>query len=298
MNLCVVPERERGSSRGNLAPSEAIRASSRTCLPIEDGGRVSCLLKNTVAARDGLTLPANIAFSCLLGPNQMRETTNIWFLTSCFSCTAMYVGEYCQHLNPCHTGPGPRCQNGGSCHVRASTTSSPSFWCTCPIGYSASLCEIPVANSCDSDPCLNGGTCALISLDKYTCTCSPGYTGKDYHPHSGHDINSVPQYRCIGCAARTQARAVQSTSEVGQHCELQDHCASNPCRNGADCTSSGNSYKCKCSPGFIGPTCSEDIVECRSAPCVHGRCFNTHGSYKMTDMLEARNATGTAVPLE
>nr|CAD7426223.1 unnamed protein product [Timema monikensis] len=77
----------------------------------------------------------------------------------------------------------------------------------------------------------------------------------------------------------TSALANYAT-EAGQHCELQDHCASNPCRNGADCTSLGNSYKCKCSPGFIGPTCSEDIVECRSAPCVHGRCFNTHGSYK------------------
>nr|CAD7444630.1 unnamed protein product [Timema bartmani] len=200
MNLCVVPEREWGSSRGNLAPSEAIRASSRTCLPIEDGEKGG----NTVAARDGLTPPANITLSRLLGPNQMRKTTNI----------------------------------------------CPSFWCTCPIGYSASLCEIPVANSCDSDPCLNGGTCALISLDKYTCTCSPGYTG--------------------------------------QHCELQDHCASNPCRNGADCTSSGDSYKCKCSPGFIGPTCSEDIVECRSAPCVHGRCFNTHGSYKILVRISPR----------
>ncbi|KAJ8985696.1 hypothetical protein NQ317_014345 [Molorchus minor] len=34
------------------------------------------------------------------------------------NCTSKYVGEYCQHLNPCHTGPGPRCQNGGSCQVR------------------------------------------------------------------------------------------------------------------------------------------------------------------------------------
>lgn len=99
-------------------------------------------------------------------------------LLLCYSCTAMYVGEYCQHLNPCHTGPGPRCQNGGTCNVRTSPThGSPSFWCTCPIGYSASLCEIPIANSCDSDPCLNGGTCSLRSLDKYTCTCAPGYTG-------------------------------------------------------------------------------------------------------------------------
>lgn len=101
----------------------------------------------------------------------------------CFSCTSMYVGEYCQHPNPCHTGPGPRCQNGGTCNVRVSPThGSPSFWCSCPIGYSASLCEIPIANSCDSDPCLNGGTCSLTALDKFTCTCAPGFTGKQPLP--------------------------------------------------------------------------------------------------------------------
>lgn len=94
-----------------------------------------------------------------------------------FSCTSKYVGEYCQHLNPCHTGPGPRCQNGGSCQVRVSAGGSPSFTCLCPLGFSASLCEIPIANSCDRRPCLNGGTCSLRSLEAYQCSCAPGYTG-------------------------------------------------------------------------------------------------------------------------
>lgn len=178
-----------------------------------------------------------VAFCAVLTPALLSTVC-----VSGFSCTAMYVGEYCQYMNPCHTGPGPRCQNGGSCNVRSSPTSSPTFWCTCPIGYSASLCEIPVANSCDSDPCLNGGTCTLRSLDSYSCTCAPGYTG--------------------------------------HHCELQDHCASTPCRNGAECESLGDTYKCSCAPGFVGPSCAEDIVECKEDPCQHGTCFNTHGSYK------------------
>jgi hypothetical protein len=67
---------------------------------------------------------------------------------------------------------------------------------------------------------------------------------------------------------------------AGQHCELQDHCASMPCRNGAECESLGDTYKCTCAPGFVGPSCSEDIVECKEDPCRHGSCFNTHGSYK------------------
>ncbi|KAG7209250.1 hypothetical protein KM043_015371 [Ampulex compressa] len=157
------------------------------------------------------------------------------------TCTSKYVGEYCQHLNPCHTGP--RCQNGGSCRVRESIGGgTPSFACSCPVGFTASLCEIPIENACDSSPCLNGATCNLKSLHEYVCTCTTGYTG--------------------------------------EHCERQDHCASSPCRNGAECRSLEDSYKCTCAPGFTGPNCADDIDECDRDPCRHGSCKNVHGSYK------------------
>ena len=32
-------------------------------------------------------------------------------------------------------------------------------------------------DECDSDPCLNGGTCTTPELDTYLCTCIIGYTG-------------------------------------------------------------------------------------------------------------------------
>jgi hypothetical protein len=99
----------------------------------------------------------------------------------CCSCTSKYVGEYCQHLNPCYTGS--RCQNGGSCRVRESIGGgTPSFACSCPVGFTASLCEIPIENACDSSPCLNGATCNLRSLHEYACACSTGYTGKTPRP--------------------------------------------------------------------------------------------------------------------
>ncbi|XP_023215803.1 neurogenic locus Notch protein-like [Centruroides sculpturatus] len=158
------------------------------------------------------------------------------------NCPPMYVGEYCQHLNPCHTGPGPRCQNGGTCNVQMSVTSGPAFSCSCPVGYSASLCEIAVPNSCDSDPCQNGGTCALITLDNYTCTCAAGYRG--------------------------------------HHCQLVDHCASQPCRNGATCHSVLDTYRCTCAKGYTGSQCTNDIDECQHNPCVHGKCVNAVGSYR------------------
>ena len=67
---------------------------------------------------------------------------------------------------------------------------------------------------------------------------------------------------------------------AGEHCERQDHCASSPCRNGAECRSLEDSYKCTCAPGFTGPNCADDIDECDRNPCRHGSCKNIHGSYK------------------
>ncbi|KAL6264585.1 hypothetical protein P5V15_004687 [Pogonomyrmex californicus] len=156
-------------------------------------------------------------------------------------CTSKYVGEYCQHLNPCYTGS--RCQNGGSCRVREGIGGgTPSFTCACPVGFTASLCEIPIENACDSSPCLNGATCNLKSLHEYVCTCSIGYTG--------------------------------------EHCERQDYCASSPCRNRAECRSLEDSYMCTCAPGFTGLNCADDIDECERNPCKHGICKNIHGSYR------------------
>lgn len=109
---------------------------------------------------------------CLIIP-----VINVFFFYG-FRCNSMYVGEYCQHLNPCITGTGgPRCQNGGSCDVVITNTSSPKFICRCPIGFTASLCEINQSSACDSNPCRNGGTCMLTTLKEFTCACALGFTG-------------------------------------------------------------------------------------------------------------------------
>uniref|UniRef100_A0A182J250 EGF-like domain-containing protein n=1 Tax=Anopheles atroparvus TaxID=41427 RepID=A0A182J250_ANOAO len=158
-------------------------------------------------------------------------------------CTARYTGDFCDFPNPCHTAAGPRCQNGGSCETTF-RDGIPSFSCRCPIGYTASLCEIPVKNACDSSPCNNGGNCKLKTLDDYTCVCATGYSGK--------------------------------------HCDKQNLCASSPCRNGGTCTLSPNGHvKCYCPKGFRGLYCADDIDECLKNPCENsGKCMNTHGSYQ------------------
>ncbi|KAL2749029.1 Neurogenic locus Notch protein [Vespula maculifrons] len=184
----------------------------------------------------------------------IRDSLEQYWNTQQRFCTSKYVGEYCQHLNPCHTGP--RCQNGGSCRVREIIGGgTPSFTCSCPVGFTASLCEIPIDNACDSSPCLNGATCNLKSLYEYVCTCATGYTG--------------------------------------EHCEREDYCASSPCRNGAECRSLEDSYKCTCASGFAGRNCADDIDECERNPCKHGTCKNIHGSYKLLKRLT--KITGTVI---
>ena len=46
-----------------------------------------------------------------------------------------------------------------------------------------------------------------------------------------------------------------------------NNCASNPCNNGAKCTSLKDDYTCLCKPGFKGRDCEIEVIECLSNPC-------------------------------
>ena len=37
---------------------------------------------------------------------------------------------------------------------------------------------VPELDECESNPCENGGTC-VDKFNNYTCTCAPGYTGRN-----------------------------------------------------------------------------------------------------------------------
>ncbi|GBP73354.1 Neurogenic locus Notch protein [Eumeta japonica] len=334
---------------------------------------------------------------CVCGLSALGITTSY--------CTSRYAGEFCQHLNPCHSESSPRCQNGGTCRIKPGASGgAPSFVCECPLGFSASLCEIRVPAACDSAPCLNGATCRLTSLDTYECDCPPGMADSDerrelsetcmtgfarhlhaYRGESGlarmsedlsdwrgnvaistanyyeieiesavmhvhfsrakriniyaHDRservraaaaralrNFVPAATGAGARAATPTTRILTAEFIvgparveivvvliyhgvvlisrkifrretphfylasfrllGAECSHEDHCASQPCRNGGKCVADNTTtagYSCSCPPGFTGSRCTEDVVECSSGsgngPCHHGRCFNTHGSY-------------------
>uniref|UniRef100_A0A8C2KM06 Neurogenic locus notch homolog protein 1 n=1 Tax=Cyprinus carpio TaxID=7962 RepID=A0A8C2KM06_CYPCA len=154
--------------------------------------------------------------------------------------TVNFVGPQCQFPNPCSPSP---CRNGGVCRARTQGNDV-ELTCDCVLGYSGPLCLTPVNHACMGSPCRNGGTCSLLTLETFTCRCSPGWSGKT--------------------------------------CQQADPCASNPCANGGQCSAFESHYICTCPPNFHGQTCRQDVNECAlsPSPCRNGgTCKNEVGSY-------------------
>lgn len=59
------------------------------------------------------------------------------------------------------------------------------YTCSCRLGFSGPLCLTPRDHACLASPCLNGGTCDLLTLAEYKCICPPGWSGED--PGEGRD---------------------------------------------------------------------------------------------------------------
>lgn len=87
-------------------------------------------------------------------------------------CPAGFLGEYCQHRDPCQKD---RCQNGGTCVAQAMLGKAT---CQCAPGFTGEDCQYSTAHPCYASPsCRNGGTCRVLSQDDYECTCQVGFTG-------------------------------------------------------------------------------------------------------------------------
>lgn len=110
-----------------------------------------------------------------------------------------------------------------------------SFSCSCPDGYYGDVCE---ETPCSVSPCLNDGQC-YIQNHTYTCQCPKGYGGS-------------------GC---------QETP-----------CAGSPCLNGGQCSIQNHTFSCQCTKGYGGNACQVKAVSyflilktpCSGSPGLNG----------------------------
>ncbi|CAH3035734.1 unnamed protein product [Porites lobata] len=67
---------------------------------------------------------------------------------------------------------------------------------------------------------------------------------------------------------------------TGDKCETNiDDCRSYPCIRGR-CIDGINNFTCICDAGYGGKTCDIDYDDCGSSPCVHGNCSDFTGAYR------------------
>ncbi|XP_028323053.1 protocadherin Fat 3 [Gouania willdenowi] len=68
---------------------------------------------------------------------------------------------------------------------------------------------------------------------------------------------------------------------TGGRCEVEmTPCMPNPCQNGGECATAAGAFLCGCPSGLGGSICDEDVNECDQEPCRRGgECVNTFGSF-------------------
>ncbi|GFR99356.1 neurogenic locus notch homolog protein 1-like [Elysia marginata] len=185
-------------------------------------------------------------------------------------CLPGFTGQRCEsNINDCRSA---------TCQIL--TTNScldgiNSFVCVCKPGYTGQNCEIDI-DDCLSQPCLHGGNCS-DQVNGYSCACASGWTGDQCE--TVEDQCASDPCSPIGtsaCLTLFNDFYCECTSpSFGKSCsDREDICSNaNPCLNGAQCLSDGQT--CDCPYGTTSEGCHlYRYYSCDSVNCQNGGvCF-------------------------
>ncbi|XP_069840849.1 lactadherin isoform X1 [Dendropsophus ebraccatus] len=133
------------------------------------------------------------------------------------------------------------------------------------------------ADLCETNICLNGGTCFVSASKEPFCICPDGFAGTDCNATEKGPCQPNPCHNNGECQELSHTRRGDTFAQYtckclpgyfGENCEnSENHCSSYPCKNGGICHNIVNDYTCKCGSPYIGKACQ---IRCANALGMEG----------------------------
>lgn len=120
----------------------------------------------------------------------------------------------------------------------------------------------------------------LFIVSRITIASNTGITQTTNGGHANMEMRLL-QYSNLGGRSLIDSNFNKFTKRFTNNNQDINECIESPCNNSGTCQNTFGSFKCQCSFGWSGPTCSVDIDECLEYVCLNAQsCINNYGSYR------------------